>query len=105
MDNPYEDERFKHMNGMQNGYGSTGGGAVAAAGAGASYVNEVVNPVEDHYNRSGLSQQQPQQPKSVGWAEDNMIQPAHNGNNCQSMTPCPILLKIAFQFYLFHFKS
>ena len=74
MDNPYEEERFKHMNGMQNGYGNS-----ASVQPPSAYVNEVVNPVEDHYNRSGLSQ--PSQPKSVGWAEDHMIQPAHGGKN------------------------
>ena len=64
---PYED--YKHLNGMQNGFGNQGGG-----GGGSSYVNEVLNPVEDHYNH-----QVARPAKSVGWAEDNLIQPvAHN---------------------------
>ena len=47
---------------MQNGFSN----------GGSSYVNEVLNPVEDHYN-------QPRPSKSVGWAnEDNLIQPHHH---------------------------
>ena len=47
---------------MQNGFSN----------GGSSYVNEVLNPVEDHYNH-------PRPSKSVGWAnEDNLIQPHHH---------------------------
>ena len=52
---------------MQNGFSN----------GGSSYVNEVLNPVEDHYNH-------PRPSKSVGWAnEDNLIQPSHHHESYQ----------------------